>query len=58
MYLEAMESVQGQISLTVKDIGEVIKHELKKAIGREIASYMSPDKRAMQAGNQPYGATS
>ena len=42
-----MESVHGQIGLTVRDIGEVIKHELKKAINREIASYMSPDKRNM-----------
>ncbi len=47
MYHEAIENVQGQISLTVRDIGDVIKHELKKAINREIAHYMSPDKRAL-----------
>jgi len=57
MYQEAMENVHGQISLTVRDIGDVIKHELKKAISREIASYLSPDKRAILSNNQNAGQT-
>jgi hypothetical protein len=42
----------------VRDIGEVIKHELKKVISREIASYMVPDKRAMLGSNNAGGTQS
>jgi hypothetical protein len=47
MYNDAMENVNGQIKTTVTEIGAVIKQELKKAIGKEILQYMSPDKRAV-----------
>ena len=45
MYQEAMDNVNSQIRSTVLDIGTVIKQELRKAIGKEILQYMSPDKR-------------
>lgn len=49
MYQEAMDNVNGQIKTTVGEIGAVIKQELKKAIGKEILQYISPDRRTGQS---------
>jgi hypothetical protein len=60
MYSEAMEKVSGQISSTVAEIGTVIKHELKKAMAKEIHQSLSPERRlaasALQTGNNQVGS--
>lgn len=45
MHQESLDSMSGLIQLTVQQIGEVITHELKKAIVKEIQGYASPDKK-------------
>jgi hypothetical protein len=37
--------MSGLIQLTVQQIGEVITHELKRAIASGIQGYMSPEKK-------------
>ena len=45
LHQEALDSMSGLIQLTVQEIGVVIKHELKRAMAKEIMGYMSPDKK-------------
>jgi uncharacterized protein YktB (UPF0637 family) len=47
MYEEAMDGVNKEIKATVSEIGTVIKHELRKAMGREILNFISPERRAI-----------
>lgn len=45
MFEEAMRQVNGHIQSAVQEIGSVIKHELKKAMAKEILHYMSPERK-------------
>jgi division protein CdvB (Snf7/Vps24/ESCRT-III family) len=54
LFQEAMDKVNLQIKGTVSELGAIIKHELKRAMGKEILQYMSPERRsaAFGANNQ------
>jgi hypothetical protein len=43
--------MSGLIQLTVQEIGVVIKHELKRAMAKEMMGYMSPDKKNVAGGS-------
>lgn len=54
MYEEALSNVNTQIQSTVAEMGTVIKHELRKAIGKEILNFISPDRRTAAQSNTPH----
>jgi hypothetical protein len=45
MHQESLDSMGGLIQLTVQQIGEVITHELKRTVAKEIQAYFSPEKK-------------
>ena len=52
MHQESLDSMSGLIQLTVQQIGEVITHELKKAIANGIQGYISPEKKNAATSSQ------